>query len=152
MIARRKYFSADFAGGEVWLLFCNQQDVFSPSSVWFLSYCSDQGRFQLNRDERASLAAKAKDGLQLVHEVNELLCWAVLPAVEQWDPEVPGWASSSWCYCTSFRRSKAVFPAQVKGSFQTNSFEWAYGNIGSSLCNADRFRFVSSWNKSSTLW
>lgn len=43
----------------------------SPSSVWFLSYCSDQERFQLDRDERASLAARAKDELQLVHEVKE---------------------------------------------------------------------------------
>jgi len=31
----------------------------------------------LNRDEGSSLAAEAKDGLQLIHEVNELLCWEV---------------------------------------------------------------------------
>lgn len=29
---------------------------------------------------RASLSAKAKDGLQLIHEVNEPLCWKVVHA------------------------------------------------------------------------
>lgn len=52
----------------------------SPSPGWFLSYYTDQGGLYLNRDERASLAAKAKDGLQLIHEVNGLLCWKVVHA------------------------------------------------------------------------
>lgn len=38
------------------------------------------GGLHLNGDERASLAAKAKDGLQLIPEVNELLCWKVVHA------------------------------------------------------------------------
>lgn len=66
------------------------------------------------------------------------------PALEQWDAEVTGWASSSWCYCPSSRRWGAAFPAQVKSSFQSSSIECAYGNIGSSLCSADLFRFPLS--------
>lgn len=36
---------------------------------------------RLNRDERAPLAAKANDGLQLIHEGEELLCWKVVQAL-----------------------------------------------------------------------
>lgn len=67
---------ADFSGGEVWLLFCDQEGVFFSGSP------SAQGRFQLDRDERASLAAEAKDGLQLTHELNELF-FLSFPALEQ---------------------------------------------------------------------
>lgn len=39
-----------------------------------------RGGLHLNRDERVSLAAKAKVVLQLIHEVNVLLCWEIVYA------------------------------------------------------------------------
>lgn len=63
----------------MFLLFCNQEDIFllglPPPQGGFYLITQIRGSLHLNRDDRASLAAKAKDGLQQIHEVNELLSW-----------------------------------------------------------------------------